>query len=163
MNCPNCGAPLHLNPGRDGLQCEYCKGIFFPDKNEDGVCVLDQAPDRICPACAVPLMNATLAGKSIHYCARCRGMLIPMAPFADLIEALRIEQPGVQIPPRPDPKELNRKLDCPLCHRHMETHLYYGGGNVVIDSCDPCCVNWLDQGELMRIVHAPHRSVAELE
>ena len=37
----------------------------------------------------------------------------------------------------------------------MDTHLYAGPGNVVIESCDTCLLNWLDRGELMRIVHAP--------
>jgi Zn-finger nucleic acid-binding protein len=37
----------------------------------------------------------------------------------------------------------------------MEAHFYAGPGNVVIDSCDQCSLNWLDHGELMHIVHAP--------
>ena len=39
----------------------------------------------------------------------------------------------------------------------MDTHFYGGPGNVIIDDCSRCCVNWLDHGELMRIVHAPDR------
>jgi Zn-finger nucleic acid-binding protein len=37
----------------------------------------------------------------------------------------------------------------------METHSYCGPGNVVIDSCEPCSLNWLDHGELARIAQAP--------
>ena len=29
-------------------------------------------------------------------------------------------------------------------------------GNVVIDTCEPCGVNWLDPGELRRIAVAPY-------
>ena len=37
----------------------------------------------------------------------------------------------------------------------MDTHYYGGPGNVIIDACDRCDLNWLDAGELMRIVLAP--------
>jgi Zn-finger nucleic acid-binding protein len=37
----------------------------------------------------------------------------------------------------------------------MEAHFYAGPGNVVLDSCDFCNLNWLDHGELMRIARAP--------
>jgi Zn-finger nucleic acid-binding protein len=37
----------------------------------------------------------------------------------------------------------------------MEAHSYAGPGNVVIDSCEPCSLNWLDHGELARIAQAP--------
>ena len=37
----------------------------------------------------------------------------------------------------------------------MTTHPYYGPGNVVIDSCEPCDLVWLDFGELKQIVDAP--------
>jgi Zn-finger nucleic acid-binding protein len=39
----------------------------------------------------------------------------------------------------------------------MDTHLYGGGGNVIIDDCENCDLNWLDYGELDRIVRAPDR------
>jgi Zn-finger nucleic acid-binding protein len=42
----------------------------------------------------------------------------------------------------------------------MDTHLYGGGGNVVIDDCERCGLNWLDHGELDRIVRAPDREYA---
>jgi Zn-finger nucleic acid-binding protein len=37
----------------------------------------------------------------------------------------------------------------------MDTHPYGGPGNVIIDTCENCSVNWLDHGELQRIVRAP--------
>jgi Zn-finger nucleic acid-binding protein len=39
----------------------------------------------------------------------------------------------------------------------METHPYYGPGNVIIDSCAACDLVWLDFGELTQIVDAPGR------
>jgi Zn-finger nucleic acid-binding protein len=55
----------------------------------------------------------------------------------------------------PDPKELKRRIQCPQCHRAMDTHYYAGPGNIVIDDCASCELNWLDAGELMAIVRAP--------
>jgi Zn-finger nucleic acid-binding protein len=37
----------------------------------------------------------------------------------------------------------------------METHPYYGPGNVIIDSCSRCELIWLDFGELKQIADAP--------
>jgi Zn-finger nucleic acid-binding protein len=37
----------------------------------------------------------------------------------------------------------------------MAAHIYGGPGNVVIDSCENCQVNWLDHGELRRMALAP--------
>ena len=31
----------------------------------------------------------------------------------------------------------------------------HGPGNVIIDTCESCSLNWLDYGELQRIVRAP--------
>ena len=39
----------------------------------------------------------------------------------------------------------------------MDTHPYYGPGNVVIDSCARCAVVWLDYHELAMIRDAPGR------
>jgi Zn-finger nucleic acid-binding protein len=36
----------------------------------------------------------------------------------------------------------------------MLNHMYGGAGNVVIDTCETCQVNWLDSGELRRIARA---------
>jgi Zn-finger nucleic acid-binding protein len=37
----------------------------------------------------------------------------------------------------------------------MDTHPYGGPGNVIIDTCENCSLNWLDYGELQHIVRAP--------
>ena len=161
MNCPACGAPMHLIAGSDSLACDFCKSVHVVEKNDDGVALLDETPEQMCPVCAIPLWSATLDGVAMHYCKHCRGMLIPMEPFVGLVETMRCLHPGSQIPSPADPAELRRKVDCPLCHHRMDAHFYYGGGSVVIDGCDACSLNWLDAGELMRVVHAPHHAEAE--
>ena len=65
-----------------------------------------------------------------------------------------IRKTGMSLPP-PDPKDLQRRINCPQCGKVMDTHPYGGPGNVIIDDCERCAVNWLDYGELQRIVRAP--------
>lgn len=149
---------MRLNADADHLNCDYCKSIFFPAKDDEGVSVLAVSSGESCPICDVPLMHAALAKIRMRYCTRCRGMLIPMKVFIALVEELRAGEQGSLIAPTPDPHDLQRKINCPHCHRRMDTHFYNGPGNVVIDDCDSCELNWLDHGELMRIVRAPDYS-----
>jgi Zn-finger nucleic acid-binding protein len=156
MNCPSCGATMRLEPDKDFLNCDYCKNIFFPEKNDDGVRVLGELSTLSCPACAIPLVHAALEGCRILYCSQCRGMLISMDIFMELVRDLHVHSGGSgAIPPAPDPTGLERRTDCPQCHQRMDTHYYGGPGNVIIDDCSNCHLNWLDYGELRRIVRAP--------
>lgn len=158
MNCPSCGAAMRLDSDDDHFRCEYCKSVFFPAKDDEGVSVLTTAADEACPICAIPLMHAALAKIRIRYCTRCRGMLIPMGVFLALVEELRAGEQGTLIAATPDPHDLQRRINCPHCHQHMDTHFYNGPGNVIIDDCETCGLNWLDHGELMRVVRAPDYS-----
>jgi Zn-finger nucleic acid-binding protein len=164
MNCPACGAIMRLEPDKDCLTCDYCRNIFFPVKDDDGVSVFPEKSDNNCPVCSAPLNHASMATLRIQYCTQCRGMLIPMAVFLPLVDELRAEMAsGALVPPPPDPTELRHKLGCPQCHKPMDTHFYSGAGNVIIESCDTCDLNWLDHGKLLRIVHAPEHSYRDAE
>jgi LSD1 subclass zinc finger protein len=154
MNCPSCGAPMKLRPGADSYKCEYCQGVYIPEKNDDGVRVLEDS-DLLCPNCNQALSHASLANTRILYCKKCRGMLIPMPDFEGLISEERLRDGISRVQPAMDASDLKRKMNCPKCHLAMDTHVYAGPGNVVIASCDPCLVNWLEYGELARIAHAP--------
>lgn len=154
---------MRLETAKDCLACEYCRNIFFPEKDDEGVAIFPEASDESCPVCAVPLMHASLAEVRLLYCTHCRGMLVPMDVFITLVEELRANQPGSLVPPAPDPSELHHKVECPHCHKPMETHFYSGAGNVIIESCDVCELNWLDHGKLMRIVRAPDHSYRDAE
>jgi Zn-finger nucleic acid-binding protein len=156
MNCPNCGAPMRLQDGHEGLVCDYCKSVYFPEKNEDGIRVLDNPSEFSCPVCAVPLAPAILDAHRILYCTRCRGSLISAPAFVLILRDLRENRANASATSHPpDPKELQRRIQCPQCHRTMDTHYYAGPGNIVIDDCPQCELNWLDAGELMVIVRAP--------
>lgn len=162
MDCPSCGAPLHLTAADDSLRCEYCRGVYVPEQNDEGVRVLGEASPLACPVCAVPLVQAALGGERIVYCKQCRGILVSMNAFVALVEALRAQNgDSVRIQPTPDRKQLERHIACPQCHQRMDTHFYEGPGNIIIDACSRCYLNWLDAGELMRVVRAPDHHYAE--
>jgi Zn-finger nucleic acid-binding protein len=161
MTCPSCGAAMHLKPGANSFVCEYCRSAYFPEKDDDGVRVLDEPTGEICPGCSVALMPAAIAKVRIEYCTRCHGMLIPMGALEGLVEELRgagrnpVEQPAA------DTGDLRRRLDCPHCRRRMDVHFYSGPGNVILGSCENCALNWLDRGALARIIQAPDEQKPE--
>lgn len=158
MNCPSCGAPMRLQADKDYLVCDYCGTMHFPDPNADGVRVLDVVALESCPVCKVPLVHAAVNGERILYCNRCRGLLVEMEVFVAILDELRSRQPGTEFSVRqPDWNDLKRHINCPRCGAEMETHPYGGPGNVIIDSCEHCSMNWLDYSELQRIVRAPDR------
>jgi Zn-finger nucleic acid-binding protein len=153
MNCPTCSTPMKFKSDTGKFQCEHCQQL--PERDEDGVHITGTASSQSCPICKIPLLNAAIATHGIFYCTACRGMLIPMNQFQVLIDELHGAQQETVIQTPADSKDLRRAIQCPLCHRRMDTHYYGGPGNVVTDSCDLCSLNWLDHGELLRIVHAP--------
>jgi Zn-finger nucleic acid-binding protein len=123
--------------------------------------VLDDPAEESCPVCAIPLQHAILARERIRYCTRCRGMLIQIETFGVLLEELKHQTLGTAIPQPPEARELERRIRCPRRHEPMDTHYCAGPGNIVIDDCSHCCLNWLDSGEVIRIVRAPDRSYDE--
>jgi len=158
MTCGNCGAPTRLDRSRGIFICDYCGSECMPPGGDDGVQVLGQTKFQ-CPSCSGLLSEGQLELHSLLYCAACRGMLIGMDDFGSVVETLRSyrDRPAAVLPP----KNLNDgKLPrlCPRCSQPMDNHPYGGAGNVVIDTCEACSVNWLDKGELQRIASAPDYS-----
>jgi LSD1 subclass zinc finger protein len=156
MNCPSCGAPMRLANGNTNLRCEYCKSIVIAKADDTGTQFLDADAQLACPACSSPLWNSVLAAIRLDACKQCHGLLVPMPAFEALIEKMRAEHPETVIPAVTDADPLARKVDCPRCHRRMDTHYYFGGGHAVISTCEMCELQWLDSGVLMAIVCAPH-------
>jgi Zn-finger nucleic acid-binding protein len=155
MTCENCGAPARLDRDRGLFVCDYCGSEFVPPAGEDGVQVLGETKCQ-CPACEGLLSDGRLELHELLYCTHCRGMLIGMDDFLPLIETLRSyrERPVMTVAPRQaDAGKLPRL--CPRCSQPMDNHPYGGPGNVVIDTCESCSVNWLDKGEIQKIVAAP--------
>lgn len=145
---------MHLSPDADSFRCPYCRNVYAPQRTEDGVRVLGDAAGEVCPICNTALVSASIASARILYCQSCCGMAIPMEVFPGLIDQLRATT-SVAPKPAANGSELNRRIPCPRCRHTMEAHRYAGPGNVIIDSCSPCLLNWLDRGELMRIASSP--------
>jgi len=143
---------MRLEENREFLTCDYCGNVHFPDPNPEGVRVLDVASQLSCPVCATTLVHAAVGGERILYCGQCRGMLVSMNKFTAIIQDLRSRrQASAGAAHAPDWKDLGRRIKCPQCAQPMDTHPYGGGGNIIIDDCENCSLNWLDYGELRRI------------
>ena len=159
MNCQNCGAAMELVESRRYFVCRHCGSFSFPESIDvDGIRIVGRPIDaKSCPVCSVPMDQALLDDShSVHFCGKCRGMLLPRDTFAGAVGRRRAwaEGPGVQPPPL-DRRSLDRKLACPLCRGRFMTYAYGGPGAVVMDGCDSCNVVWLDYRELKQIVDAP--------
>jgi Zn-finger nucleic acid-binding protein len=153
--CDNCGAPLRLDRKTGLLVCDHCGSQREPPAGGEYLELLDKT-STVCPLCSIPLSNGRLDDFPLLCCQRCYGMLIEMGIFAMVIDAMRAHQPSslrIALPPRQRPGD--RIINCPKCARPMISHFYAGPGNVAIDSCERCEVNWLDGGELHRIAVAP--------
>jgi Zn-finger nucleic acid-binding protein len=149
---------LGLERDRGLLVCGHCG-----TQHEAPAAVLEHLEilsetSSVCPVCSSLLSTARLEGYALICCTRCFGTLIEMDRFTAIIDAVRAVAAGslrTALPRRQNPGE--RQIDCPTCRQPMLNHVYAGPGNVVIDSCEHCLVNWLDGGELRRIAVAPDR------
>ncbi len=159
MNCENCGAPMVFQSERDYFFCEYCGSFYFPEQSDDGVRMLEVNEDHLgCPVCQVPLARAALDAYRGYTCPKCKGVLMDRWSFGQLVKFRRSRAKEDPIPAPPlNQKEYERKLACPRCARMMDTHPYYGPGNIVIQTCAKCNLIWLDYGELSQVVNAPGR------
>jgi Zn-finger nucleic acid-binding protein len=144
-----------MHPDTPGgvLVCGHCGSIDEGPSLAAHLEIGDQSSTN-CPACAAPLAESRLDGNSVLFCRRCEGILVAMECFLEMAEALRAREDRPRaILPR-DQKPGARMLSCPRCGAPMLNHLYGGPGNLVIDTCESCRVNWLDPGELRRIARA---------
>jgi len=144
---------MWADKARGGLVCTHCGSVeaLSPLIREIDIGEKSDAP---CPVCGTPLATARLDGNPLRVCPQCAGMLIDMLHFVSVIDAARAheDQHGVVLPR--DQRPGDRVLTCPRCRQPMLSHFYGGPGNLVIDSCERCQLNWLDPGELRRIARA---------
>ena len=144
---------MRLDTAAGVLACTHCGSINAQPSIVDLLDVSSDSETR-CPNCATRLMYARIDGYPLQVCPQCAGMLIDMRQFVDVIEAARLREQlrGVVLPREQHPG--HRTLVCPQCGGPMLNHVYGGPGNLVIDTCETCHVNWLDAGELRRIARA---------
>ena len=102
------------------------------------------------------MLNAAAGGRPVQVCLGCYGALVPMASFVAVVAVVRFfEGQSLDVLPARRQEPGDRLLVCPSCSQVMTSHLYGGPGNIVMDSCEDCELNWLDPGELRRIALAP--------
>jgi Zn-finger nucleic acid-binding protein len=144
---------MQVDAIEDARTCRHCGSV---EQRAEIIRHLDMrsTSENRCPSCATPLSQARLDGFPLLLCERCEGMLIEMQHFVSIIDAARaLEEPSRGIPPRRQSPG-DRTIPCPVCRQPMLNHFYGGPGNLVIDTCESCDVNWLDPGELRRIARA---------
>lgn len=157
MDCPGCGAPMRLE--EDHLVCPFCARVEIPEPDSQGVRILGERSERTCPVCSIPLVHASIAGERILYCEHCLGMLLGMEQFLVVVQELHARYGTSPRRPKPlDERALDRRLTCPQCSQPMDTHPYGGPGNIIIDACENCGLNWLDYSELDRVARAADSS-----
>ena len=147
---------MALHATRPCWTCSHCNSIVCPEPAADGMRVTGDSGHQ-CPVCAIAMTRATIDDRDpCEVCDRCKGILIARQAFAERLTARRraATTPSVT-PPRVDRGELQRHITCPNCAGKMLTDWYYGPGNIIIDTCPPCDLVWLDAGEFRRAVDAP--------
>src|SRR5439155_23365101 len=141
---------------RNYFRCPYCHAFEFPEPTGDGVAVVGGDTEYDCPVCGDRLTRAAVDGYDVSYCPACRGFLATNATFGILVRLERARHAEPDFVPVPfAPEELRRRVQCPRCHKPMDTHPYHAGGNAVIDTCERCHLVWLDAGELAEIGRYP--------
>lgn len=130
-----------------------------PRLQPDGASLTDTVTDFHCPVCDdQQLQVATLDATQACCCPECFGLLVDSQSLGQLISYRRAHYDGPDdTPTLMDQQALAQQIYCPTCREFMQTHPYYGPGNLVINSCSTCQLNWLDAGELSGIIRAPGR------
>ena len=160
-HCHTCGAPVNTLVSTGRLSCDYCGTVhnLRPEAgSNDRVSWINEDADHACPNCRIPLSRALVDSEKVEACRQCLGILMVREGFSTVVESRRVQFRGTE--ERPvlyDPRALEHSLDCLACRKRMDTHPYYGPGNVVIDSCHECALIWVDTGELTQIEKAPGR------
>jgi Zn-finger nucleic acid-binding protein len=144
---------MRSNPPGGALVCGHCGSV---DEGPSLAAHLEIGgrSSTNCPACATPLADCRLDGNSVLFCRGCEGLLVAMGIFVEVAEALRAREDRARVilPRQQTPGA--RELLCPRCGGTMLNHAYGGPGNLVIDTCESCRLNWLDPGELRRLARA---------
>jgi Zn-finger nucleic acid-binding protein len=112
--------------------------------------------DAKCPVCQKTLCTGQIEERPVSYCGGCYGLLLKNEDFGAFTRVRRARRvSGEAEPCRPlNPDEYDRKIRCPNCRSQMKVHLYYGPGNIVMDSCPGCQYVWLDHEELRTVEQA---------
>jgi Zn-finger nucleic acid-binding protein len=154
-SCTNCGAPREYDRPRLVFTCRHCGAEEPMPVNLQAFDLLDTSRLQ-CPFCKKAMVDAMAGGHPLHVCMGCHGALVPMPSFIAVVALVRFfEGEPLDVLPARKQEPGDRLLICPSCSDVMKSHHYGGPGNVVMDTCTHCQLNWLDAGELRRIALAP--------
>lgn len=157
IGCQKCGGTAEVVAGQQYYNCVYCKSLIqLAEVSEDRILPTGITLDCSCPTCEQPLQTGLIERRRALFCGACFGVLIRHADFAGIVQERQARRGGMEpAEPRPiDPESLKREIHCPSCSQRMETHPYYGPGNIVVDTCSECGYLWLDHGEITRVENA---------
>jgi len=151
---------MSLVHGQSHHHCLTCNVFEFPtalESDEIPIKAEETVTDFQCPKCVIPLrVGLIYEGMQVCFCDNCRGFVIPSQSLGTLVNELRRDYQGEDDKPVPiDPSELDKFDNCPACLERMDSHPYYGPGNLVLNTGNACKLAWLDHGELAKIVRAP--------
>ena len=157
--CQKCGGTAEVVAGQQYHNCVYCDSLIqLAEISEDRILPTGVTLDCSCPTCDQPLQTGLIEKRRALFCGSCFGILIRHADFAGIIQERQARRAGQEpAEPRPiDPESYKRQINCPSCSQRMETHPYYGPGNIVVDTCSECGYLWLDHGEISRVENASY-------
>jgi Zn-finger nucleic acid-binding protein len=155
--CQKCGGTAEVVAGQQYHNCVYCDSLIqLAEISEDRILPTGVTLDCSCATCDQPLQTGLIENRRALFCGSCFGILIRHADFAGIIQERQARRAGQEpAEPRPiDPEAYKRQINCPSCSQRMETHPYYGPGNIVVDTCSECGYLWLDHGEISRVENA---------
>jgi Zn-finger nucleic acid-binding protein len=148
MNCPCCASVM--DTAGEPESCPQCGCRISMEIG--GAADSTGKSEVLCPICRVRLLSARIEDEAARYCGQCGGFLADMESFRVIVDKRRSSHSASAKCTAPfDPAELKRVLTCPRCQRTMDTHPYFGGGNVVVTTCESCSLIWLDAGKLALI------------
>src|SRR5918993_2622495 len=115
MNCPNCAGAMKLIESRRYFRCGHCGTFHFPESTPEleGIRVVGTTAEALsCAVCSTPMAQAVIDNNHpIHFCSRCRGVLLSRTTFVTVISRRRewATTPPIQ-PPQIDRSALTREL-----------------------------------------------------
>ena len=160
MNCLSCDGVLEEVYGQSHHWCRSCDLYKFPAALGEGQIPITPGGEITsfqCPKCEVSLEVGSITDSvQVCFCNNCRGFVTSSQSLGQVISQMRSAYQGPDDRPQPlDPRELEIYDACPACREMMDSHPYYGSGNLVLNTFNRCQLAWLDYGELAKIIRAP--------